>query len=115
MSILPRPKADDRPPPVVEWLRQSRLYGWVRRHRTLSAAVTALAVAARMWKVAFADPLLALVTAAVVFVLAFAAARLGIDWLDRRVVPEDGRFTPGPAWADRPPDRATTHVPPRMG
>jgi hypothetical protein len=99
VSILPRPKPDpEEPPPAVAYwrdrLRDSRLWAWTRKHRSLAAAATAVLVVAKAWK-----------------------RLLGFDWLDRKVEPEeveDTTLAVGPAWAERPPDR-TLQVPPPHG
>ena len=105
----------------------------------IAAAATALLLVAKAWKWLLFDVVrwvihpgrsvgwlghhwhLALALTAGFFLVAFASARLGLDWMDRLLGGEDddeddaqGRLAVGPGWAERPPDRSTT-LPPRMG
>jgi hypothetical protein len=143
MSTLPR--HEDAPPPavahVMDRLRTTRAFGWVRRHRNATATAAAGLIVLKSWRWALVGALrvlghpratlmmvqhhwqLAVVLSVGLFGIAFLAARLGIDWADRFAstreklaeLDEDVSKMPvGPAWAERPPDR-TLNLPPRMG
>jgi hypothetical protein len=117
-------------------LRHSRIGRWIKGHRNLSAAAAALLAVGKVWRWLIFDlariithpggtvhwvgahALLAVALSLAVFVIAFVATRLGIDWFsadDDKAEDEPAKPGFGPAWAERPYDHNATRIPPRMG